>query len=215
MYKAVLFDLDGTLTDSGEGIIKSVAYALEKMGKPEEDLNKLRGFVGPPLKEMFMSFSGMTEEEALEAIGYYRERFVPIGIYENSVYPGIEDVLSFLREKGYRLAIASSKPEPFVHTVLTHFGIEDYFEVIVGSGLNETRTSKEECIEEAIRRLSMEGKERDILMVGDTVYDVKGARTIGMDVLAVTYGYGEEEDLVQSEPTALARTPMEILDFFY
>ena len=214
MYKAVLFDLDGTLTDSGEGITRCVAYALEKLGRPQEDLEKLRVFVGPPLKDMFMSFAGLTEEEALEAIRYYRERFVPIGIYENSVYPGIEEVLSTLQKKGYRLAIASSKPETFVHTVLSYFSIEDYFEVIVGAELDGRRATKEEAIEEAIRRLDMEGKVDQILMVGDTVYDVQGAKALGMDVLAVSYGYGEREDLIQSGPTALADSPDGILDFF-
>lgn len=214
MYQAILFDLDGTLTDSGPGITRSVAYALEKMGKPEENLENLRVFVGPPLLEMFQSYSGFTEEEAREAVAFYRERFVPIGMFENSVYPGIPEVLEALKNKGFRLAIASSKPEPFIHQILEHFGIKDYFEVIVGPTLGEQGTTKKECVEEALRRLDLLDRRDQVLMVGDTHYDVEGAREMGVDCLAVTYGYEDPEVLKQSHPLALADSPGEILDFF-
>ncbi len=214
MYKAILFDLDGTLTDSGPGITKSVAYALEKMGRPEEDLDKLKVFVGPPLIPMFQSYAGFTEEEAREATRIYRERFVPIGMFENSVYEGIPEVLSGLKKRGYRLGIASSKPEPFIHTILEHFGLKEYFEVIVGPTLGEQGTEKKDCIREAIRRLGLEKHMDQVLMVGDTTYDVEGAREIGIECLAVTYGYGRREDLQQVHPLVLLDSPEEILSFF-
>ena len=124
MYKAILFDLDGTLTDSGEGITKSVQYALEKVGKPEPDLQKLRIFVGPPLLEQFQEYAGIDEETARKAVEIYRERYAPVGIYENELYPGIPEMLSGLKQRGYKLAIASSKPENFVKIVAEYFHID-------------------------------------------------------------------------------------------
>ena len=124
MYKAILFDLDGTLTDSGEGITKSVQYALEKVGKPEPDLQKLRVFVGPPLLEQFQEYAGIDEETARKAVEIYRERYAPVGIYENELYPGIPEMLSGLKQRGYKLAIASSKPENFVKLVAECFHID-------------------------------------------------------------------------------------------
>ena len=153
MYKAILFDLDGTLTESGEGITKSVQYALEKIGKPESDLEKLKVFVGPPLLDQFMKYADLDEETARKAVEYYRERYADTGIFENQVYPGVANMLNVLKNKGYRLAVASSKPEYFVKKVLDHFHLTDYVEVIVGSEMNGARTGKAEVIEETLRRL--------------------------------------------------------------
>lgn len=132
MKKVVLFDLDGTLTESGEGIMKSVQYALEKMGKPEPDIGKLSVFVGPPLSEQFMKYANLSREEAKKAVFYYRERYSAIGIFENRPYPGIPEMLARLRENGFVLAVASSKPEKFVLQVLEHFKIKEYFDEAVG-----------------------------------------------------------------------------------
>ena len=214
MYKAIFFDLDGTLTDSGPGITRCVNYALQKMGRPEEDPENLRCFVGPPLKDMFMQYAGFTEEEALQAVTYYRERFAPIGIYENSPYPGIEALLEELQGKGYRLAIASSKPEHFVHIVLEYFHLEGYFSCIVGCEMDGSRGTKAEAIEEACRRMGLQKKKDQILMVGDTHYDVEGARAVGIETIAVTWGYDTLKNLEESHPLALAGKPSDIAHFF-
>lgn len=214
MYKAIMFDLDGTLTDSGEGITKSVQYALEKIGKPEPDLDKLRVFVGPPLLQQFMKYADVDEKTAEQAVAFYRERFAPVGIYENRLYPGIEELLSKLRQRGYRLAVASSKPEHFVKIVLEHFKIRDYFEVIVGSEMNGARTNKAEVVEEALRRFGLENHREQVLLVGDKEHDVFGARKAGLDCVAVSYGYGTMEELTAAEPLRIVADAEELLDFF-
>ena len=214
MYRVILFDLDGTLTESGEGITRSVQYALEKIGKPEEDREKLKVFVGPPLLEQFVNYAGLDEETARRAVEYYRERYKKQGIFENELYPGVEQMLQGLREKGLRLAVASSKPEYFVTQILEYFHINQYFEQIVGSGLDGSRSSKTEVIEETLARLQMSDHRQDVLMVGDRKYDVLGAREAGLSCLAVSYGYGSVEELEAAEPLKIVDSTEEILDFF-
>lgn len=214
MYKVILFDLDGTLTESGEGITKSVQYALEKLGQPEPDLKKLEVFVGPPLLQQFMKYAGLDEETAVKAVEYYRERYTDIGIFENEVYPGVEDMLDKLRGKGYILAVASSKPERFVKKVLDHFDLTKYFHEIVGSEMNGGRTSKADVIEEALDRLHMADHRDQVVMVGDKEHDVFGARKAGLQCLAVSYGYGSEEELKNANPLKIVDSAQEVLDFF-
>ncbi|MDE6974300.1 MAG: HAD hydrolase-like protein, partial [Lachnospiraceae bacterium] len=144
MFQYCLFDLDGTLTDPKEGITRSVQHALKHFGIEEPDLDRLEPFIGPPLKDSFMEFYGLSEEQALKAVEVYRERFAPIGGLENEIIPGTGQMLAHAREKGIHLAVASSKPLVFVRQILRHFQIEDYFEVVVGSELDGTRGSKEE-----------------------------------------------------------------------
>lgn len=214
MYKAILFDLDGTLTESGEGITKSVQYALEKIGKPESDLEKLKVFVGPPLLDQFMKYADLDEETARKAVEYYRERYADTGIFENQVYPGVENMLNVLKNKGYRLAVASSKPEYFVKKVLDHFHLTDYFEVIVGSEMNGARTGKAEVIEETLRRLGLSGPAGEAVMIGDREHDVLGAAACGMKCVGVTYGYGSEEELTTAGALKTADSTDGVLDFF-
>jgi phosphoglycolate phosphatase len=156
--KAVLFDLDGTLTASGEGIIKSVQYALEKMGREVPDPSALSVFIGPPLVQEFMDFSGMSHEEALRALELYRERYTTVGLFENHPYQGIIELLGTLRAVGIITCVASSKPEPFVLRILDHFGMTDLFDQVVGATLDEKRTAKADVINEALVRLGMRGE---------------------------------------------------------
>ncbi len=209
MKKALLFDLDGTLTDPGEGITKSVQYALEKMGCPEPDRDKLRAFIGPPLLEQFMAYRGFTQEEAAQAVAYYRERFAPIGIFENKIYPGIPELLADLQEQGFRLAVASSKPEKFVVQILEHFGLSSYFEETVGATMDQRRTAKADVIEEALGRLRLAGR-KQALMIGDREHDVLGARAMGLDCVGVSYGYGSTTELEATGAAAIAASPEEL-----
>lgn len=214
MYKAIFFDLDGTLTESGEGITKSVQYALEKLGKPEEDLDKLRVFIGPPLMEQFMKYADIDETEARKAVEYYRERYAVKGIFENQPYEGVENLLRELKGRGYILAVASSKPEYYVTKILDYFNLSSYFEVVVGSEMNGARTSKTEVIEEALKRLNMSDRRKEVLMIGDKEHDVLGAREAGLDCVAVGYGYGTKEELTAAQPLKIVASVDELLRFF-
>jgi phosphoglycolate phosphatase len=214
MYKAILFDLDGTLTESGEGITKSVQYALEKLGKPVPPLEELRVFVGPPLMEQFMKYADLDEEGARLAVKYYRERYSTVGIFENRPYPGVEEMLAELRAKGYSLAVASSKPERFVLQILEHFQLSDYFDEIVGSEMDGRRTSKMEVIEEALDRLNLSEHREQVVMVGDKEHDVLGARACKIPCIAVSYGYGTEEELLEAKPLKIVDSAAQIADFF-
>lgn len=214
MYKIILFDLDGTLTQSGEGITKSVQYALEKMGIEAPDLEALKVFIGPPLHQQFMTYANLDEEQGRQAVEYYRERYSVTGIFENTPYDGVAEMLEALKNKGYRLAVASSKPEFYVLKILEHFNLKDYFEVIVGSEMNGERTSKDEVIEEALYRLNMSDKREEVLMIGDREHDILGARKCGLECLAVSYGYGSVEELIAADPLKIAASAEEIVDFF-
>lgn len=214
MYKAIFFDLDGTLTESGEGITKSVQYALEKIGKPEEDLEKLKVFVGPPLMEQFMKYAGVDEATGRKAVEFYRERYEVKGIYENHPYESVEEMLQELKRKGYILAVASSKPEYYVTQILDYFKLSSYFDVAVGSEMNGARTSKSEVIEEALKRINMSDKRNEVLMVGDKEHDVLGARAAGLDCVAVAYGYGTQEELTEANPLKIVDSVDELLHFF-
>ena len=214
MYKAILFDLDGTLTESGPGITRCVQYALEKIGHPEEDLEALRCFVGPPLKEMFMEYAGVDEETAETAVVYYRERFEPVGMYENHLYPGVAEMLKTLKNRKYRLAVSSSKPEKYVRKILAQFGIDGYFTEIVGADEEKNRTTKEEVVREALRRLGLSNHPEQAVLVGDKEHDVYGARACGVECVAVLYGYGTREELEKADPLRIVETPEEAAYFF-
>ena len=206
--KAVLFDLDGTLTDSGEGIINCAALALEHFGLPVPDRQTMRVFVGPPLDQTFIKF-GVPEDKASEAIAVYRSRYVPIGIFENFPYPGIPELLEELNRQGHRLFVATSKPEEMAHKVLNHFGLAHHFEMICGATLDRSRLKKEDVI--AYLLSQVEGVEA-VVMVGDTVYDVLGAKEHGIPTIGVAWGYGEVTDMEQAGAAAIAKTTEELLE---
>lgn len=206
MSQVILFDLDGTLTESGEGITKCVQYALEKLGIIEPDLEKLRCFIGPPLKEQFMKYANLSDQEADKAVEYYRERYTKTGIFENRLYDKIPKLLDVLKINDKILGVASSKPEIYVNQILEYFEIDQYFEAIVGSEMDGRRTDKSEVIEEALHRLHME-KERDkVLMVGDREHDVTGAKACGIQCIGVAYGYGTREELQKAGAVYIAET---------
>ena len=211
MFQYCLFDLDGTLTDPKEGITRSVQHALKYFGIEEPDLDRLEPFIGPPLKDSFMEFYGLSEEQALKAVEVYRERFAPVGVLENEIIPGTGQMLAHAREKGIHLAVASSKPLVFVRQILRHFQIEDYFEVVVGSERDGTRGSKEEVVEEALRQLGileMDPADKKSLcaMIGDRKFDIQGAIAHGLTGIGVSFGYAGEGELSAAGADMVADT---------
>ena len=214
MYRAILFDLDGTLTASAEGITKSVQYALHKLGIEEPDLYKLEAFIGPPLLEQFIEAYGLDEAAAWQAVGHYRDRYAQQGIYENHPYQGIGELLKELKERGYILGVASSKPIVYVRQILEHFHLLSYFTVVEGSQMDGSRTSKGEVIQEALRKLCREEQREQVVMVGDRRHDVLGAREAGIDCVAVSYGYGSTQELEQAGPVMIAPTIEGLRRFF-
>lgn len=218
MFQYCLFDLDGTLTDPKEGITKSVQYALKHFGIEEPDLTKLLPFIGPPLKDSFMEYYHFSEEQALEAAEVYRERFKPIGIFENEIIEGIPEMLKKLKENGRKLAVASSKPEEFVRRILQHFEIEQYFDVVVGSGLDGSRGTKEEVVEEALRQfcileLPEEERKAKCAMVGDRKFDIQGAKAYGLTGVGVRFGFAGEGELEAVGADYIAKTVEDLHEF--
>lgn len=208
MYKVVLFDLDGTLTDSKEGICKSVQYALVKIGRPAPELHELECFIGPPLKTSFREFYGVVGEEADRAVAFYRERYSDVGKYENVPYEGIKDLLAVLKASGYILAVASSKPELYVEDILKHFELYEYFHYVVGSDMEGKRGEKEDVIEEAFRRMGLDenARKEQAVMVGDRHFDINGAKYFGIDSIGVTYGFAKDGELKEAGATYVVDT---------
>lgn len=209
MYDVILFDLDGTLTDTGLGVTNAAAYALEQYGITVLDRTELDRFVGPPLHESFMRFYGFSEEQAFEAVEVYREYYRDKGLFENTIYNGMEAVLKQLSEAGKTLLVATSKPEVFARRILEKLGIADYFTYIAGANLDGTRTKKAEVIAYALREGGIEDGTKAV-MVGDREYDIFGAREFGMDSIGVLFGYGSREELEAAGATYIAESVEDI-----
>ena len=207
-YPYILFDLDGTLTDSGPGVMNAFTYALERFGVEAPDTNALRAIIGPPLRESFQHLGGFSREKAEEAILVFREYYEPIGFYENSVYPGMEAALGELKAAGRTLAVATSKLDVTAYKVLDHFGLSPYFDVVAGSRADGTLSEKSEVLAHALGRLGADPA--DALMVGDRKYDVEGAAENGVACMGVLYGYGSREELLSAGAICLAETPADI-----
>lgn len=207
MPKSILFDLDGTLTDSGEGIINCAALALERLSVPVPDRETMRVFVGPPLHDTFRRF-GVPEDQVDEAIRIYRSRYVPIGKFENFPYPGIRELLEQLRAQGHRLFVATSKPEDMSVEILEHFDLARFFDRICGASLDRSRSSKDAVI---AYLLQQHGTEEPMVMVGDTVFDILGAAAHGIPAVGVAWGYGSVEEMKKAGAAAIAATMDELL----
>lgn len=207
MSISILFDLDGTLTDSGEGIMNCAEFALRHFGLPIPERDKLRVFVGPPLSQTFMQF-GVPEARVQEAIDVYRSRYVPVGKFENAPYPGIRQLLETLHKDRFKLYVATSKPESMSIEILEHFQLADYFERICGASLDSSRSTKEDVIAYLLDEVRPAGR---IVMVGDTKYDVLGAATHTLPTIGVSWGYGSVEDLIQAGAVSIAHSPVELL----
>ena len=212
-FDLILFDLDGTITDSGEGITKSVQYALSKLGIEEPDLENLRKFIGPPLIDSFEKYYGFSREEAIRAREIFNERYQPIGWMENRPYDGIEEVLKALKENGKMLGIATSKPADTAERVLTYFGLREYFPVFCASPLNGIGGEKAGRIQAAIEDAKALGCEaKNVIMVGDTKFDVLGAHECGIPCVGVTWGFAVEGEFEACNTEFVVDTMEELLD---
>ena len=214
MYRYILFDLDGTLTDSREGVVGSVKYALEKMGKPVPPERELDKFLGPPLQDMYQELCGFTPEEAERGLRLFRERYNTIGKFENAAGPGVVEMLSELSKRGYVLALASSKPEAMCRQICDRYGLAPYLREITGSP-PEADWEKADVIREALRRMNItDGDKPQVLMVGDRKYDVRGALECGLACVGVEFfGYAEPGELAEAGAAAVVSTAAELRDY--
>jgi phosphoglycolate phosphatase len=195
--KQILFDLDGTLTDSGEGIMNCAELTLAHYGLPIPARAQMRSIVGPPLKDSFLRF-GIPEAELDNAVEFYRKHYLAKGQFENFPYPGIREVLEKLKADGHKLYVATSKPEAMSQNILKNFDLAKYFDIICGAVSDHNRSTKEAVIEHL---LSLLENEENLVMVGDTIYDVKGAAYHGIPCVAVTWGYGVVQDMQEAGAT--------------
>lgn len=206
MSRPIFFDLDGTLTDSGPGIMNCARLALDHFGIPVESEAQLRAFVGPPLRVSFEGY-GLDPAQVREAIDVFRSRYIPVGKFENEPYPGIDGLLARLQARGHRLYVATSKPEVTAREVLDHFHLSRYFSEICGADMKDRRDTKEQVLEYLLEKV---GPQADVIMVGDTHFDVLGAKAHGIPTIGVTWGYGTEASMVEAGAVAIAHTMEEL-----
>ncbi len=205
--QSVIFDLDGTLTDSGEGIINSAAYALEKLHIPVPPRETMRVFVGPPLWDTFRRF-GVPDDKLDTAVKLYRERYIPDGMFENHPYAGIREMLQTLEKQGTKLYVATSKPEATAVGIMEHFDLARYFSIICGASEDQSRSSKDAVIAYLLRKdISRDGA----VMVGDTEFDILGAAAHGIQAIGVSWGYGSVERMRAAGAAAIADSPEDLL----
>jgi phosphoglycolate phosphatase len=208
-FTTLLFDLDGTLTDSQEGLVKCMKYAMEKLGyEMPDDAQK---FLGPPLYQSFAEFLGMNEEQVNEAVKIFRERYSTIGLFENRVYDGIPEMLQRLKDGGMRLMVATSKPRDYAVRILEKFGLLPFFEVVGGAELDGTRNYKHEVIEYVLEKASITDRS-SVLMIGDRKQDVLGAHKTGLKCMGILWGYGSYEELHDAGADFIAKTLKEAAD---
>lgn len=212
-YKLIVFDFDGTVVDTGEGIIKSLIYALEKHSVPVPDEKFLRRFIGPPIYDSFVNDYGATEENVHDFIKSYRERYFVKGIYECEVYDGVIEMLEAIRKAGYMTGIASSKPEKLVYDVMNYTGITALFDAVCGVDLDESKKkSKAELIMLCAEKLGVKNTD-EIIMVGDRFYDIDGAKNAGTDSAGMLYGYGSREEFIEHGAKHIFASAKELEDF--
>lgn len=212
MYNIVLFDLDGTLTDPGEGITNSVAYALNKFGIEVADKTTLYNFIGPPLIDSFMKYYNMSYEDGLRAVEYYREYFGVTGIFENAMFDGIPELLEEIKKSGRVVSLATSKPEQYAVRILEHFNLTQYFDFVGAATMDESRSKKADVITYTLDKLNVTDKSM-VVMIGDRHHDIDGANQNGLDSIGVLFGYGNRKELETAGATYIAETVNDILKF--
>ncbi len=214
-YKFILFDLDGTITEPFLGISNGIKYALDKFGIKMEDNATLRKFIGPPLRDSFRDFCGFSDEQAQAATAYYREYYGVKGLEENEIMQGMDDALRLLYDKGYKLYLATSKPEKFAKIILENLGLLEYFDIAAGASFDGTREKKEQVIEYLLGQINEKYDDFSIeqaIMVGDRHFDINGAKYFDMDSIGVTFGYGDYDELKNAGATYVVDEAMGIVD---
>ena len=209
-YDCCLFDFDGTVADTGEGIRKSIAYSLERMGFPALSKELLSRFIGPPLHESYMEYCGMTDEEAETAILRYQERYVDVGLYESHLYPGIAQLLCALHQNGTYVAIASAKPQFMLERLAAYYKIDPYLDAIVGVGLGRHSADKRDLI---LRALPADMAPSRACMVGDRRFDIEAGRALGLDAIGANYGYALPGELAEAGANAIFDSMRELTDY--
>lgn len=208
-YNYLLFDLDGTITDSATGITRCVEYALNYFGIQVSDLHDLLPFIGPPLLDSFKEFYHFTDEQAVIATEKYRERYKDKGIYENELYPGIEELLAQARQNGKTVILATSKPEIFARRILDYFKLSDYFSFIAGSGLDGSLHTKTDVINYILQSNKIADLS-SVIMIGDRKHDIIGAKNAGIDSIGVLYGFGDYDELSEAGATHIVKDIAEL-----
>lgn len=211
-FRTVLFDLDGTVADSGAGILNCVRYAFNKMNLEIPDEAVLKKFLGPPLMHSFTNFCGMSEEQAWKAFHFYRERYCGMDccVTENSLFEGIYDVLEQLKNADKRIALATTKPENTADRIVEYFDIKKFFTAVCGAANDGSRGVKSEVIMDALERCG-ETDPRQVLMIGDRFYDIEGAKAVGTYSAGVLYGGSSREELEKAGADYLVSKPSEIV----
>ncbi|AGF56297.1 phosphoglycolate phosphatase [Clostridium saccharoperbutylacetonicum] len=210
-FEYILFDLDGTITDSGEGITKSVQYALKDFGIEVENIKELNKFIGPPLKDSFKRFYNFDDEKAELGLRKYREYYADKGIYENSLYDGIVEVLDKLKKSNKKIILATSKPEVYAKEILKYFKIDEYFTFVGGADFEETRVSKGDVIKYALKEAQVSDLSKTI-MIGDREHDIIGAKENNIKSIGVLYGYGDVIELTQARADHIIKNVDELID---
>ena len=211
MFTHIFFDLDGTLTDPAQGITNSFIHALKYFSREIPSYEELCKLIGPPLPYSFETILGFPKENVMEAVAKYREYFATKGLYENSVYPGMPELLQTLKEKGKHLVVATSKPEEYSIKIIEHFGLSKYFDFVCGSLMDESRSKKAEVIAYALERCGLgEDDKSRVLMVGDRLHDIEGAQQNGLKSCGVLFGYGSRSELEDAGADYIVKDVMDL-----
>lgn len=210
----IFFDLDGTLTNSKEGIINSVLYALNKMKIQEQNITSLNSFIGPPLKNSFKEKYALSDQDANRAVEYYREYFSEKGLYENQLYDGIEKILIAMKQANMRLWVVTSKPKIYADKIISHFSLLDYFESVIGSNLDNTLTDKTELIAHMLDKIAQGLELKNCVMIGDRKHDIIGAKNNNIKSCGVLYGFGSKQEIMRAAPDYISETTSGLINIF-
>ena len=211
MYKVILFDLDGTIIDSSLGVTNSVKYALSKFNIEVKENSELLSYLGPPLIYSFQTFHNLSYDDATKAVEYYRETYQLKGIYENRVYPGIEELLKTLKEKGYIISLATSKPEKYAEKILNYLDLSRYFDKFCGASLDGKINEKIDVMKYTLESLGVTDY-KTVLMIGDRKYDINASNELGIDCVGVLYGFGSKEEFIKAKAKYIVENALDILN---